>query len=136
MLTFASMRKTFQSYIALLMLVLLFVNVTSPITVYFSYLLNKEYIATHLCVNKDRPELACKGKCVLMQKLASLNKKDDTEKKNIPTYYALTFKYIHTPSLRVKRNSTDISKHFSKHTPSLYAYLFYTSILQPPQYIS
>ena len=136
MLTFVLMRKTFHAYIALLMLILLFVNMSSPISVYLSYQFNKEYIATHLCVNKDKPELACQGKCVLMKKLALLNKKDNSEKENIPSYYSLTFKYIHTPFLRVKKYGTDISKHFSKPTPSLYAYLFYTSILHPPQHIS
>jgi hypothetical protein len=30
---------------------------------------NRQYYAEVLCVNKNRPELACQGKCVLMQKI-------------------------------------------------------------------
>ncbi len=31
--------------------------------------INQKYYAEVLCVNKNRPELACEGKCVLMQRL-------------------------------------------------------------------
>jgi hypothetical protein len=30
---------------------------------------NRQYYADVLCINKNRPELACQGKCVLMQKI-------------------------------------------------------------------
>lgn len=33
-----------------------------PLLIYYT---NKEYIATELCVNKDRPEMNCHGKCQL-----------------------------------------------------------------------
>ncbi len=31
--------------------------------------INQSYYAEVLCINKNRPELACEGKCVLMQKM-------------------------------------------------------------------
>ncbi|NJN34821.1 MAG: hypothetical protein HC817_11780 [Saprospiraceae bacterium] len=34
-----------------------------------SFQANRQYYADVLCINKNRPELACQGKCVLMQKL-------------------------------------------------------------------
>lgn len=33
------------------------------------FALNRDYIATFLCENQDRPELECQGKCFLMTKL-------------------------------------------------------------------
>ncbi|HMN90219.1 MAG TPA: hypothetical protein PKD70_12545 [Saprospiraceae bacterium] len=33
------------------------------------YGLNQTYITNELCENRDRPELACNGKCILMQRL-------------------------------------------------------------------
>ncbi|PJJ74495.1 hypothetical protein BXY57_0053 [Thermoflavifilum aggregans] len=33
------------------------------------YRINIRYIATHLCVNRDRPELHCNGKCFLKKQL-------------------------------------------------------------------
>lgn len=34
------------------------------------YELRKEFVAKNLCENRDRPELACCGKCVLSKQLA------------------------------------------------------------------
>jgi hypothetical protein len=39
------------------------------------YEVRKDYFAEVLCINKEKPELACEGKCILSQKL-----KDQTEK--------------------------------------------------------
>lgn len=33
------------------------------------FAINRTYISSYLCENLDRPELACQGKCFLMQKL-------------------------------------------------------------------
>ncbi|GGF45557.1 hypothetical protein GCM10011339_37550 [Echinicola rosea] len=33
------------------------------------YVLNKEYIAENLCINRDKPEMNCDGKCFLAEKL-------------------------------------------------------------------
>jgi hypothetical protein len=33
------------------------------------YIINKEYIAKNLCINKEKPKLHCNGKCQLMKKL-------------------------------------------------------------------
>lgn len=40
--------------------------------------LNKEFIATTLCINKDKPELECDGRCYLEDQL---NKQDEQEEK-------------------------------------------------------
>ena len=37
--------------------------------IYLDYEVRKEYITKVLCINKDKPELQCNGKCVLSQKL-------------------------------------------------------------------
>ncbi|MFP2995651.1 hypothetical protein ABN763_07055 [Spongiivirga sp. MCCC 1A20706] len=37
-----------------------------PVAPLFVYVVNQDYIAEFLCINKDKPELACKGKCQLM----------------------------------------------------------------------
>jgi hypothetical protein len=34
-----------------------------------NFQVNRQYYADVLCINKNRPELACHGKCVLMQRL-------------------------------------------------------------------
>lgn len=40
-----------------------------PIQPYVEYVLNQNYIAEFLCINKDKPELICNGKCHLMKQI-------------------------------------------------------------------
>ncbi len=53
------------------------------------YHANKEYIARVLCVNRDKPQLNCDGKCYLAQKLKATQDKQDKETtervQNLPT---------------------------------------------------
>ena len=46
-----------------------------------SFKINQDYIATTLCINRDKPELLCSGKCVLVKNLKA---DDDSTNKKIP----------------------------------------------------
>jgi hypothetical protein len=52
-----------------------------------NYYLQKDYIAQNLCANRDRPQLACDGKCHLRTMLRELDKAQD------PTPVAPTVTY-------------------------------------------
>lgn len=52
-----------------------------PVTPLFTYLINQDYIAEFLCVNKDKPALNCNGKCYLME---LLKEKNEEKKENMP----------------------------------------------------
>lgn len=45
------------------------IAMVQPMMPLIEYNLNKEYIASALCENRDRPELACNGKCYLESKM-------------------------------------------------------------------
>ncbi len=47
--------------------------------VWGDFLVNNEYIREVLCINKDKPELACGGKCYLMQQLQESQQKQEKE---------------------------------------------------------
>lgn len=49
--------------------------------VLLDYQINKKYIASTLCVNRDKPGSCCHGKCFLKKQL---QKEDDQGKKGIP----------------------------------------------------
>lgn len=40
-----------------------------PIAPFVEYAINYDYISKVLCINKDKPELNCNGKCQLMMEL-------------------------------------------------------------------
>lgn len=46
---------------------------------FVDYAINKEYIAKVLCINQEKPELACHGKCHLKKEL---KKEQESQKKN------------------------------------------------------
>ncbi|WP_439880123.1 hypothetical protein ACSX1A_13240 [Pontibacter sp. MBLB2868] len=53
--------------IALLAIMLL--QIFSKMLILLDYQLNKEYIIEFLCINRDKPQLKCEGKCHLSKKL-------------------------------------------------------------------
>jgi len=44
--------------------------------VMFEFYLNQEYIVKNLCVNRDKPQMHCNGKCHLRKQLNAEDKKD------------------------------------------------------------
>lgn len=40
-----------------------------PVAPLIEYYANKDFFATVLCINKEKPEMKCNGQCILMQKL-------------------------------------------------------------------
>ena len=57
---------------------------SKPIIPVFEYIVNYDFIVKELCENKEKPELACNGKCHLMKELAKANDSDkplSTDKK-------------------------------------------------------
>ncbi|MEM9649849.1 MAG: hypothetical protein AAF969_15325 [Bacteroidota bacterium] len=53
----------------ILLLLVLHARPVANSIVFFDFLLNQEYIKEFLCINKEKPKLACNGKCYLMQQL-------------------------------------------------------------------
>ena len=69
------------------------------------FYLNQELIASTLCINRDKPELLCSGKCVLN---TMLEKSEESEKQQIPAsqkdkieYWIVSFPTVHVPENRV-----------------------------------
>ncbi|MDF0716406.1 hypothetical protein PY092_09620 [Muricauda sp. 334s03] len=53
-----------------------------PVLPVFEYVVNQDYIAEYLCVNKDKPMLNCNGKCYLAK---MLQEEQDEKKQNLPS---------------------------------------------------
>ncbi len=60
---------------ASILILLILTQTFSTWFVVVAFRLNREYIANNLCENRSKPELNCKGNCVLMKKM-----KQETEK--------------------------------------------------------
>ncbi len=64
--------------VATILLSLMTFQVSYRGIVFSSYYANKEYIAAVLCVNQDKPELDCEGKCYLKKQLQKADTPADT----------------------------------------------------------
>lgn len=77
---------------AIILLVALGTANYSRFFIYAGFELNKKYIATTLCENRDKPWLHCNGKCYFMKKInqAAENEKKQEAKDNL-TRFEISF---------------------------------------------
>ena len=75
-------------WVSIITLSLFLSSLIRPILPVYEYLLNYNYIANVLCVNKDKPEMHCNGKCYLMKKLSK-----SANPLNSPKNESSTFRY-------------------------------------------
>lgn len=66
------------------LLILYAAVVFRPLWPCIDYVVHQEYFAEVLCINKDRPELNCDGKCVLMQKIQAAQQAEQNPEGPLP----------------------------------------------------
>ncbi|HLV63047.1 hypothetical protein [Galbibacter sp.] len=101
-----------------------------PVMPVFDYVINQDYIAEYLCINKDKPAMDCNGKCYLMEMLEAENQQ---KKQNIPAIdlreYPIGFvNVLHIPALTHISIKPTINAFYSQH----YNFLFNHTLFQPP----
>ena len=69
----------FTRFIAILLLLCSASVSLSGLFVVAGFEMNRGYIAKELCVNKDKPQLHCNGKCYLMKKLKQAEEKEQKQ---------------------------------------------------------
>lgn len=100
-----------------------------PIAPFVEYAINYDYISKVLCINKDKPEMSCKGTCQLMKKLQQQKDND---------YESLRIHMEEYPIGFVKLLSIDfvayVDKKLAKHPTykNAYSYLYSHSLFHPP----
>lgn len=102
------------------------------ITVWFYA--NRAYISQKLCINKNRPELDCKGSCFLKKKLKEVEQKQEQQlplqekqlKESAPCVISTISYTVQAPSNTRVYNPTDAG---------IYSFTFYRDIFHPPSFI-
>ena len=100
------------------------------------YQLNKEYVASHLCVNKDKPEMHCNGKCFVGKEIIKLNEQQHTEKKDQESqqqHEIFPHVMIYTTTLCFYNESVLLTQLTCFH-PVLSAHVFTAEL--PPEFLS
>ncbi len=65
------------------MVLVFLLQVFSSAFIYADFIINNEYIATVLCINKEKPEIHCNGKCYLKMQLGKEEKKKQSQEKTL-----------------------------------------------------
>jgi hypothetical protein len=103
----------------------------------FSFKINQDYIAKVLCINRDKPERQCNGKCVLMQRIKA---EEEKEKKEIPQKLKAQKEVLYclgNLSWQIERPNefkNQQKKTFPHQTPFTSA--FVTDIFRPPKFVT
>ncbi len=103
-----------------------------PILPLAEYIIYEDYIAEFLCINKDKIELQCNGKCYLMQRLSEQN---EEKKQNLPKItleeYPIGFvELMHCNS----KEALQLESLSDFDYANSYTFLFFSSSFHPPNY--
>lgn len=106
---------------------------TRPVLPLLEYVANKDYIAEVLCINKEKVELNCQGKCYLMQQLSTQenNKNPQIPKVSLEEY---PIGFIFIAKINLTEKFAFISKDTAKKYCNLYSFLFNKSSFHPPTF--
>lgn len=104
-----------------------------PIMPLLEYNINKEYIVSILCENRNKPELACNGKCYLNKKIKKSQKSEDNHNHSIPQIDLSKYPISLINSEGV--DSENIKNLIRKKTffvPLEHPIKYYSSVFKPP----
>ena len=104
--------------------------------IFIDYILNHDYYANTLCINKDKPELACNGQCVLMQKLAfkSLQQNEKKQKQIVEVIDFFENLFFEEVSIvKEQYYSLIFTNENSFSNKQINAFDYHQSLIEPPQ---
>ncbi|WP_299626344.1 hypothetical protein [uncultured Tenacibaculum sp.] len=100
-----------------------------PIAPFVEYAINYDYIAKVLCINTDKPELSCNGKCHLKKKLQQQQEEDYNSLRIAMEEYPIGFVSVLEVRKRVHPKQKQKSN-FGYHKN--YKFLYHPSVFHPP----
>ena len=101
-----------------------------PVQPYVEFILNQDYIAEFLCINKEKPKLQCNGKCYLMKEIQKQQESEPLTSLNISLEnYPIGF--VNILNLPINNNIASKKEHplFYK---NLYSLNIKKSVFHPP----
>lgn len=113
------------------LLIIAIIICLKPIFPFMEYVVNYDYISKVLCINQDKPELECNGKCALMESIEKSAQEEHNEKGVVELEFQLLFyqnnqeAYVNSQILQQKKLKI-LSAESNYHFNSVF------SLLRPP----
>ncbi len=118
------------------MVILALFMLFKPLIPVAEYVIFYDYIKNELCVNKDKPELKCNGKCHLMKELAEASTTQDKSiSHNFSVENSIVF-YQDFQCFNFIFFSNIDALIYNFHYNNLYNHSYYKVLIKPPVYLS
>lgn len=129
--------KFLRQITSLVLLTAVLMQSLGSLCVVISFEVNRDYIAQSLCVNRNRPELNCKGQCFLMKNLkAKIQHSEEQEKQTLQQLLDETLTLFYPKNILITFDNQHF-KHLENHilTPKQkneVSRIGVNSLLRPP----
>lgn len=100
--------------------------------IYLDYTVRKDYISKVLCINKDKPDLKCNGKCFLAQKIKQVQEEEETSK-NVSQKLEISFFFNRCPQFEFNNSLDYCLKTAIIYVISIYSEEYIHGIFHPPR---
>ncbi len=98
--------KNLRSFVLISIALIFLLQPASKLIIAIQFYINQEHIAQTMCVNRNKPEVLCSGKCVLNNMMEA---SEESEKQQIPSsqkdkieYWIVSFPNDNIPENRVQ----------------------------------
>ncbi|MBL6446716.1 hypothetical protein JMN32_10360 [Fulvivirga sp. 29W222] len=98
--------------------------------IWLDYQVNKDFIAKVFCINKDKPELKCNGKCYLAKKLKKAKKQQEDQTAEL-RQVSLALAVTALATFTFNTFAEEPLQHFGE-VNNLYNFHFLSEIFHPP----
>jgi len=127
--------KITRNILLFLFILSLMLNVLNPAIIYYSFLIQRDYIIKNLCVERFKENNTCQGCCQLEKKMKAASQDKNSE-----------FPYPENKVEKITIYPFDLNQddHYEKiagpttiqHCDLSYQFLFYNRIFHPPELLS
>ena len=119
-----------KGFTTILLFTIIFLQTFSSFVIRADYFFNKSYIARVLCINKEKPQTHCNGKCYLTKQLNQQEKQD--QQTPVPKWEKFDMQLFFLPkSLDILNDQFLVTTAYRTENEML-TFSFHRSIFHPP----
>lgn len=120
-----------KKLVAIVVFTCLLMQMSSRLLIIGTFYANREYITTHFCVNKDKPQMKCGGRCYLHKELKENDKKNGNALMHPEKFQEFVFIIPSKLNFSVSTPLTS-KKAYTLMRTSQYSYSFVPDCFRPP----
>lgn len=126
------MKKCVVIFMSLMMLLMSLRDLAT----YADFYLNQQYIAQNFCINMNKPELMCNGKCYLKETLSDNHETEDTKAPILTQQERTIFVLPTLLHIQISQRIPIVNQVVIAYTLECYDFEYLTKVFHPPSILS